>query len=71
MLEAAGIEIDEGYVQKPGRDDDAGIPNVGEQLDHSALSSKSIDELEEMLEEALRNEDYLKAAQIRDEMDKR
>lgn len=71
VLEAAGIEIDEGYIQKPGRDDDAGIPNIGEQLEHSALSSKSIEELEEMLEEALRNEDYLKAAQIRDEIDNR
>ena len=45
--------------------------NVGEQLENTSLHFKSLEELETMLEEALRNEDYLKAAQIRDEMDKR
>ena len=59
------------YIQQPGRHDDAAIPNVGEQLENTSLHFKSLEELETMLEEALRNEDYLKAAQIRDEMDKR
>ena len=71
ILDAAGIDIEEEQMQKPGRHDDAAIPNVGEQLENTSLHFKSLEELETMLEEALRNEDYLKAAQIRDEMDKR
>lgn len=71
ILDAAGIDIEEEQMQKPGRHDDAAIPNVGEQLENTSLHFKSLEELDAMLEEALRNEDYLKAAQIRDEMDKR
>jgi protein-arginine kinase activator protein McsA len=35
------------------------------------FKAKSISELEALLDEALRNEDYMKAAQIRDEIDQR
>lgn len=37
----------------------------------SSWSGKNMEELEKLLEEALRNEDYEKAAKIRDEIDKR
>lgn len=71
ILEEAGIEIEESNLQKPGRDDSEDSPPVGEKSISNRYQDKSIDELETMLEEALRNEDYLKAAQIRDEIDQR
>ncbi len=71
ILEEAGIEIEESNIQKPGRDKTEDIPNIGERSLTNKYKDKSVDELEEMLDEALRNEDYLKAAQIRDEIDKR
>ncbi len=37
----------------------------------TSWSGKNTDELEKLLEEALRNEDYEKAAQLRDEIDRR
>jgi bifunctional DNase/RNase len=71
IMEQAGIEIEETDIQKPGRDKEDEIPNIGEKSLSLKYKDKSIDELEELLDEALRNEDYLKAAQIRDEIDKR
>jgi bifunctional DNase/RNase len=71
IMEEAGIEIEESNIQKPGRDKTEDNPNIGEKNISSRYKDKSTDELEVMLDEALRNEDYLKAAQIRDEIDKR
>lgn len=71
ILEQAGIEIEDTSIQKPGRDSGEDPPSAGEKSYNQKYKDKSVDELEEMLEEALRNEDYLKAAQIRDEIDKR
>jgi uncharacterized protein len=71
ILEQAGIEIEENNIQKPGRDNSDDISNIGEKSSSDKYKDKSIDELEIMLDEALRNEDYLKAAQIRDEIDQR
>jgi uncharacterized protein len=70
ILEQAGIEIEDTSIQKPGRDN-SDEPTVSEKNAGGIYNDKSVDELEEMLEAALRNEDYLKAAQIRDEIDKR
>lgn len=71
IMQEAGIEIEETDIQKPGRDTGEDIPHVGEKTAGSKYSDKNMQELEALLDEALRNEDYLKAAQIRDEMDKR
>ncbi len=71
ILEEAGIEIEESDIQKPGRDAGEDMPKIGEKSLSNKYKDKSVDELEDMLDEALRNEDYLKAAQIRDEIDKR
>jgi protein-arginine kinase activator protein McsA len=38
---------------------------------HAGLESYSIEELEAMLEESIRDEDYTRAAKIRDEIKKR
>lgn len=71
ILEEAGIEIEENDIQKPGRDVSDDNPNIGQKTFSNSYKDKSVDELEIMLDEALRNEDYLKAAQIRDEIDQR
>jgi bifunctional DNase/RNase len=71
ILGQAGIEIEETNIQTPGRDFSEDISNVGEKGSSNSYKDKSLEELEVMLDEALRNEDYLKAAQIRDEIDKR
>ncbi len=71
ILEEAGIDIEENQIQKPGRDDGHDLNHVGEKSVHDAYHGKSISELETLLDEALRNEDYMKAAQIRDEIDQR
>ena len=70
ILEQAGIEIEDTSIQKPGRDN-SDQPPVSEKSSNNKYKDKSVEELDEMLEAALRNEDYLKAAQIRDEIDKR
>ena len=70
-MEEAGIDIEENQIQKPGRDDGHDLNHVGEKSVHDAYHGKSISELETLLDEALRNEDYMKAAQIRDEIDQR
>lgn len=71
ILEEAGIEIEESNIQQPGRDISDDLQGIGEKSLAGKYKDKSLTELEEMLDEALRNEDYLKAAQIRDEIDKR
>ncbi len=70
ILEAAGITIDDKSVEKPGRGK-ADVPAQKPKEDTDLFKSKTLDELEKMLNKALNNEDYLKAAQIRDEIDKR
>lgn len=71
ILEEAGIEIEESHIQKPGRDDGDDLSPIGEKSINDVFKNKSLKELEDLLEEALRNEDYMKAAQIRDEIDQR
>ncbi len=71
ILEQAGIVLDDtDDIEKPGRDNNE-PPASSEKNLVNKYKDKSVDELEELLDEALRNEDYLKAAQIRDEIDKR
>ncbi len=70
ILEQAGIVLEENELEKPGRDNNE-PPAANEKSINNKYKDKTIEELEDMLDEALRNEDYLKAAQIRDEIDKR
>jgi len=69
IMETASIEMDDNSIQKPGRD-----TTENERVNPKEVnpySKLSLDELENLLDNAIRNEDYLKAAQIRDEIDKR
>lgn len=71
IMDQAGIVLEESDIEKPGRDRGDEPPIGSEKNINNKFKGKSIQELEELLDEALRNEDYLKAAQIRDEIDKR
>jgi uncharacterized protein len=68
VMEMASIMIDEESVQKPGRDDTES-PKGDQKEPNNRYKGKSLEELETLLDEALRNEDYLKAAEIRDIID--
>lgn len=68
ILESGGVVMDQ-EGQLPGM---IAPPTVSEPVvTKSSWSGKSMEELEVALEESLHNEDYEKAAKIRDEIDKR
>ena len=69
VMDEAGIIMDD--MEKPSVDDndDEPINNIG--VDKSNLDLLTIEELEELLQEAIDNEDYQKAAEIRDEINRR
>lgn len=71
ILNEAGIEFENDEIEKPGRDTSHYEPeNISEKIENKFIG-KSIADLEQMLDDALRNEDYMKAALIRDEIEKR
>ena len=68
VMDEAGIIMDD--MEKPSVDDNGDEPiNIG--VDKSNLDLLTIEELEELLQEAIDNEDYQKAAEIRDEINRR
>ena len=68
VIDEAGIIMDD--MEKPSVDDNDDEPiNIG--VDKSNLDLLTIEELEELLQEAIDNEDYQKAAEIRDEINRR
>ena len=68
VMDEAGIIMDD--MEKPSVDDNDDEPiNIG--VDKSNLDLLTIEELEELLQEAIDNEDYQKAAEIRDEINRR
>lgn len=72
ILDAAGIILeDAGYEDEEiGEDEDMAVAESSGGL-RTPLSSYSVDALQKMLEEVLAEENYEKAAQIRDELDRR
>ncbi len=71
IIAAVGIEADPSEVEAPGRPEqeiDDFMQNIGKSTDYSALD---LPDLEILLNEALHDEDYDKAAEIRDEINKR
>ena len=72
IITAAGIipDVDEALDDTPGRPDeiDDFMQEISDNTDYSGLD---MDDLEILLTEALQDEDYAKAASIRDEMNKR
>ena len=71
IMNAVGIEANPTEVEAPGRPEqeiDDFMDNIGEPTDYSALD---LADLEILLNEALQEEDYDRAAVIRDEIQKR
>ena len=74
IMTTAGIESDDSdsdAEELPGRPEqevDDFMQNIGESSDYSSFE---LEDLETLLEEALQEEDYDKAAQIRDEINRR
>ena len=68
VMEEAGIIMEESKEEVNNPYDDDKIYKV---QDDSQLERLTINELEDLLQEAIDNEDYLKAAQIRDEIKER
>ena len=66
ILEAAGIVLDEEDAEKEDKP-----KRTRRKRQKVSLSSMPVDDLEKMLQEVLENEDYEKAAKIRDELNKR
>ncbi len=72
VLDEAGYETEDKFEadeEKPGRVVHEELIPVSKS--HSELGNISKEELESMLDEAIRDEDYAKAAKIRDEISKR
>lgn len=69
IMQTAAIEMDDSSIQTPGRDTTENEKIKPKEI--NPFTKLTLDELEILLDEAIRNEDYLKAAQIRDEIDKR
>ena len=67
ILENAGITMDESIGQKEPTVEP--ITNIAD--DNNDLSKLSLTELNTLLDEVLENEDYMKAIEIRDEINKR
>lgn len=67
VMDTAGIEIEEGELSE------VEPPSIirSEEKEPPRYTAKSIDELKTMLNEAIEQEDYEKAARIRDEINKR
>lgn len=71
IMNAAGIAPEFEEEETPGRPDreiDEFMQNIGNNADYTGLE---LEDLEILLQEALQEEDYDKAAAIRDEMNKR
>ena len=76
ILDKAGIYLKVDPKDEDNEDEDDVLVNeiINEELEPSSkdeLQSKSIEELHKLLDEAVNNEDYEKAAKIRDEISKR
>lgn len=70
ILDSAGLQMDEN-VPKPLEAESGTKSKSKITKDSNSLSNYSVDELQKLLEEVLDKEDYIKAAQIRDEINSR
>lgn len=70
ILESAGIALEEGTAAK-SKMEAVGMEEPASSSDRSDLSSLNIEELNNLLNEVLEQEDYIRAIAIRDELKKR
>jgi len=69
ILSAAGLKVEEGEESEEGSTENE--PKAKGKGERKATGAASVDELREMLEEALDNEDYERASKLRDEIKRR
>ena len=69
VMEEAGIIMEDIEKQEDVENNESGLINKG--ASKTSLDLLDLETLEELLQEAIDNEDYMKAAQIRDEINKR
>jgi hypothetical protein len=70
ILDSAGLQMDETAPKEVGGDDDKkSKPKISSTKND--LSALSVADLQKMLEDVLEHEDYIRAAQIRDEINTR
>ena len=69
VMEEAGIIMEDIEKQENDENNDSDLINKG--ASKTSLDLLDVEALEELLQEAIDNEDYKKAAQIRDEINKR
>lgn len=71
ILDSAGLQMDETTKDVGSDEDKKPKPKVSSSAPKNDLTSLSTAELQTMLEEVLEAEDYIRAAQIRDEINSR
>lgn len=74
ILEKAGIILGENTPKEEDSSEESGpkvIPEGTSKLSSGLISTQSLDSLKKEMDAAVRNEDYEKAARLRDEIDKR
>ena len=69
VLDEAGIIMDDMSRQEDNKPDKESINNKG--IAKTSLDLLDMEDLEELLQDAIENEDYQKAAQLRDEINRR
>lgn len=68
ILSAAGLKVEEGEEEKEAVEKGSGKPEKGEK---KSIRSASLEDLKQMLNEALADEDYERASKLRDELKRR
>ncbi|MCH8553955.1 MAG: bifunctional nuclease family protein [Schleiferiaceae bacterium] len=71
ILQQAGVILDEDMEVVPKKTTSTSSSQTSEPARTSALATMSLEDLHKLLEEAVADEDYEKAARIRDEIDHR
>ena len=71
ILSSAGIQLEDEMIDADIKEDAVADGDTPEEDKGNKLSTLSIPELEEILAEAIANEDYERASEIRDELNKR
>lgn len=71
IIDTAGVELDENANEEIEEDDSDDTGEKPTKEKHNSLSSYSLESLQNMLLQVLEEENYEKAAAIRDEIDKR
>lgn len=71
ILDSAGLQMDDTTPKAVGTDEDKKSKTKVSATPKNDLAALSVTELQNMLEEVLEQEDYIRAAQIRDEINTR